>query len=407
MNQVFISLTAGTDVGRVRTNNEDNFILNKNLVENDWFLPAKDSMPIKLCEEGCLLSVADGMGGLNAGEVASEIAISTVRDEFSKENLKKIAKSDRSIEKFLRKCVVLADENIKKRVARDSSTAGMGTTLVILWICGSKAHIIWCGDSRGYVYNQNSGLRRITKDHSYVQQLVDEGKLRPDLAFDHPESNIITRCLGDFPSKAKPDYNSFDIQTGDIMMICSDGLCGLCRDEEIQQVIRENADDVETCKLELINHAMAAGGYDNCTVSICKIEAIGTEAVKPVSSNKIQLSTINEFADVKISSDVNAESDESSETIPKEVSETATVEIAGTATSEDSELTSEAKTEPEAEPEPETETEPESESESEPESDSESESKPDDRGSRTMRIIVAIAVLAVVAVCVLKYFDIL
>ena len=312
MANITIRLTAATDVGRVRTNNEDNFILNKDLSQQDWFLPEKESQPIQLSQEGCLLAVADGMGGLNAGEVASEIAISTVKEMFSSATLSKISKSDKNIEKFMRKCVTTADEEIKKRVKTDPETSGMGTTLIFVWICENKVHVLWCGDSRGYIFNPMSGLRRITKDHSYVQQLVDEGKLDPKLAFDHPDSNVITRCLGDFNGKAIPDYCSVELQPGDFILLCSDGLCGLCRDEEIQQIFRENYGDLEQCKNELINHAMDAGGYDNCTLTLCEIVSIdGKTCDKKAEIKKILSSTLNEYVDkTKTSS---SETEESSD----------------------------------------------------------------------------------------------
>lgn len=316
MANITIRLTAATDVGRVRTNNEDNFILNKDLSQPDWFLPEKESQPIQLSQDGCLLAVADGMGGLNAGEVASEIAISTVKDLFSSVNLSKTSKSDKNIERFMRKCVTTADEEIKKRVKTNPETSGMGTTLIFTWICDNKAHVLWCGDSRGYIFNPMSGLRRITKDHSYVQQLIDEGKLDPKLAFDHPDSNIITRCLGDFNGKATPDYCSIELQPGDFIMLCSDGLCGLCRDEEIQQIFRENFGDLEQCKNELISHAMDAGGYDNCTLTLCEIVSIDDKTCeKKAEVKKILSSTLNEYVDKSISN--SAEEENSGEDLEK------------------------------------------------------------------------------------------
>ena len=316
MANITIRLTAATDVGRVRTNNEDNFILNKDLSQPDWFLPEKESQPIQLSQDGCLLAVADGMGGLNAGEVASEIAISTVKDLFSSVNLSKTSKSDKNIERFMRKCVTTADEEIKKRVKTNPETSGMGTTLIFTWICDNKAHVLWCGDSRGYIFNPMSGLRRITKDHSYVQQLIDEGKLDPKLAFDHPDSNIITRCLGDFNGKAIPDYWYIELQPGDFIMLCSDGLCGLCRDEEIQQIFRENFGDLEQCKNELISHAMDAGGYDNCTLTLCEIVSIDDKTCeKKAEVKKILSSTLNEYVDKSISN--SAEEENSGEDLEK------------------------------------------------------------------------------------------
>ena len=266
-----IKLTAGTNVGCVRTNNEDNFITNIDLSRPDWLLPKDVSEVVSLSDEGCVLVVADGMGGLNAGEVASAIAVEHVKQEFLDANLKKIAKSDKEVEKFMGEIVLKADAAIKKRVAEDPETKGMGTTLIFAWVIGRKAYVTWCGDSRGYVFNPASGLRRITKDHSYVQELVDSGKLDAELAFDHPNSNIITRCLGDFKDKANPDFNVITLKEGDRILLCSDGLCGVCRDEEIIETMKSFYEDIEECKKELINAALNAGGYDNVTVALMEV----------------------------------------------------------------------------------------------------------------------------------------
>ena len=147
----------------------------------------------------------------------------------------------------------------------------MGTTLIFAWVIGRKAYLSWCGDSRAYLYNPASGLKRVSKDHSYVQELVDAGKLDEDLAFDHPNSNIITRCLGDFKDRAKPDFATVALKTGDRIMLCSDGLCGLCRDEEINETMRNFCEDIEVCKRELINAALNAGGYDNVTIALMEV----------------------------------------------------------------------------------------------------------------------------------------
>lgn len=275
MSRITFRMTAGTNVGCVRTNNEDNFIINENLSQSDWFLPQDTSKVITLGQDGCVLVVADGMGGLNAGEVASAIAVETVKQSFLDADLRKVSKTPKAIEKFMRDIVKKSDQTIKKHVKAHPETQGMGTTLIFVWIHGTTAHLVWCGDSRAYIYNKENGLVRFSKDHSYVQQLVDEGKLDEELAFDHPESNIITRCLGDFQDRAKPDYKSVELGIGDILLICSDGLCGLCRDEEILHIMQQSSSDIELCKQTLIQSALDAGGYDNVTLAL--FETVGME----------------------------------------------------------------------------------------------------------------------------------
>lgn len=276
MSDITFKMTAETNVGLVRTNNEDNFIVNPDLAsENNWFVPGDAEEVITLGENGCVLVVADGMGGMNAGEVASELAVEGIKAAFSKvEDLSSLVKSADKIESFLKKAVVEADASIKKRLKEDPSTSGMGTTIVLVWVVNTTAHVVWCGDSRAYLFKPDSGIIRLTKDHSYVQELVDSGKLDAELAFDHPNSNIITRSLGDSPTKAQPDYVCRELQKDDVLLLCSDGLCGLCRDEEIGNVMAAS-EDLGACRDNLIEAALNAGGYDNVTVALMKVISPG------------------------------------------------------------------------------------------------------------------------------------
>lgn len=286
-----IRLAAGTNVGLIRTNNEDNFVINSNLEHNDWTIP-DSTASIQLGQYGCLLVVADGMGGLNAGEVASAIAIETIQSTFSESRLKEVFTADsgnldKNIQEFLIKSVKTADLNIHNASKNNDSTRGMGTTIVIAWLVGNKVHITWCGDSRCYVFSTNSYYSRLSKDHSYVQELVDQGKLDPELAFDHPCSNIITRCLGDPDNRASPDYRLYEVTEGDILLLCSDGLSGLCRDDEIMDIIEIFHNDLGKCKEQLINAALEAGGHDNVTVAMCQIMETCTPSEKDKSFSNL------------------------------------------------------------------------------------------------------------------------
>ena len=270
MSNVTFKMTVATNVGLVRSNNEDNFIVCPDLsVKNNWFVPADPNEVISLGENGCVMVVADGMGGMNAGEVASELAVNSIKESFSSvKDFKHIADCSNHIETFLKKAIVDADSVIKKRVKEDESTSGMGTTIVVTWVVDDVAHIAWCGDSRAYLFNRNAGLSRLSNDHSYVQELVDSGKLDPELAFDHPNSNIITRSLGDSSTKARPDYVCKRLSTGDYLLLCTDGLCGLCRDEEILNVMMCEYPSLEDYRTQLFNIALEAGGYDNITIAL-------------------------------------------------------------------------------------------------------------------------------------------
>lgn len=278
MSDITFKLTAATNVGLVRTNNEDNFIVNPDLTKAEWSMGESPDCIFNLGRNGCLLVVADGMGGMNAGEVASELAIRGVRRAFSAAvDFTKIIESSNHVEAFMKKVIVDADSDIKNRVKQDPTTSGMGTTIVMAWVIGNTVHVAWCGDSRAYIFNRQSGLSRLSRDHSYVQELVDAGKLDPELAFDHPNSNIITRSLGDSSVKAEPDYVCRRISAGDYILLCSDGLCGLCRDEEILSVLMRDHDTLEEYESDLFTAALEAGGHDNITIALFECKSMKEE----------------------------------------------------------------------------------------------------------------------------------
>lgn len=268
---VSFKMFAGTNVG-LRENNEDNFTVSPDLTKNEWIVPADNQQIIQLGQRGCVMVVADGMGGQNAGEVASAIAIDSVQEMFSPDELPAnvIEKPD-TIKQFLKKVVSECDIRIKQKAKEDSSTAGMGSTIVLSWLVNDKLYIAWLGDSRAYSFVPKKGIARLSKDHSYVQQLVDAGAITEDEAMDHPNSNVITRSLGDTSQKAKADVIEYDVEDGQIILLCSDGLCGVCKDEEIGGIIEEECSDLQKCKECLTTAALAAGGSDNITISLMQI----------------------------------------------------------------------------------------------------------------------------------------
>ena len=270
MSEVKIKLAAGTNVGLIRQNNEDNFVVSCDLGTSEWLVPQAGDY-VDLGEYGALLTIADGMGGANAGEVASAIAVETIQTLYIPENLTDVISDDKKIQEFMKTVVKQADQNILQRSKEDNSTQGMGTTIVMAWILGNKAYICWCGDSRCYVLNRRYGLVRLSKDHSYVQELIDKGELLPEYASDHPLSNVLTRCLGDVDNRANPETRVYQLHDGDTIMLCSDGLCGLCHDEQILDTMIEFREDPMVCKNELISAALGNGGYDNVTVALCNI----------------------------------------------------------------------------------------------------------------------------------------
>ncbi len=279
MSRIKFRLAAKTDVGLVRTNNEDNFQASSDLSKDQmrWI----NNEVCTLGDKGALIVVADGMGGMNAGEVASELAIETVREYFSPERLTAdVLKTRYTIEKYMNDVIVAADAKIKAEAARNPETKGMGTTIVIGWILDGKLYVSWCGDSRAYVYNPEAGLHQISKDHSYVQGLIDKGSLTREEAFDFPDSNIITRCLSDGSTKAKPEslLKPYELCDNDIIMLCTDGLSGMIRDEEIEAIMHANEQNMDILVDELIAAACEAEGSDNITICLCQVLECGKES---------------------------------------------------------------------------------------------------------------------------------
>lgn len=285
-----LRIGARTDVGQIRDHNEDNFVVCKDVKEKIWNDIKPDNF--KLGELGSLLMVADGMGGAEAGEEASRIAIETVQNEFSK--LDSIPKSDNAIYSFLKNTIVNAHKAIVAEATRNPDWYGMGTTAIIAWVIGNKAYLCWSGDSRCYKYNEN-GLELLMDEHSYVwQTFVKKGKLTPEEARLHPESNLITQNLGDARNTPKPDAKKITFKKGDRILLCSDGLNGMISDDEIEAIISKGEDLPSTCK-ELIDAANNAGGDDNITLVLMDVtDLVGVPPGAEEEDSKIKIKRIKE-----------------------------------------------------------------------------------------------------------------
>ena len=290
MKKIQFRLTAYTDAAGKRNEelplfgNEDNFFVDADLSDERQGSFSTDECQM-LSDFGSLLVIADGMGGMNAGEVASEIAINTVKKFFAHDALRKDLPADcKSRERYMERVVVEADAAIKSYAREHKECEGMGSTIVMVWVCGNSASVTWCGDSRAYLFREPAGIMQLSKDHSYVQSLVDDGKITDDEAFDHPYGNIITRSLGDPDKKAQPESRSLDVFKGDIILVCSDGLSGVLRDrksfdrdgnprdcDNIEDIIRNNRSSMLACREALWDAAEKAEWYDNVTAILYEI----------------------------------------------------------------------------------------------------------------------------------------
>lgn len=290
INKISFRLVAYTDAAgkfspdAVRSGNEDNFYVDDDLTDNIANKVAQDEV-IQLGDLGMLMVVADGMGGMNAGEVASQIAIDTVKAAFTPMAITDaIVATAHTRQKYLEQVIRGADKNIKSEARENRSREGMGSTIIMAWLYGDELTISWCGDSRAYIFNDKSGIRLISQDHSYVQELVNKGLLTYAQTFDHPQNNIITRSLGDPTKDARPESKTLKIGKGDIILICSDGLSGVLRDrktydtngqpfpeENLEDIIRSNSASMKACREALWVAAERGGWYDNVTAILCQI----------------------------------------------------------------------------------------------------------------------------------------
>lgn len=205
----------------------------------------------------CVLS--DGMGGHNAGEVASQRTVQFVAEEL----LRDVELAEPP--KTLNRAVKSANKKVYEMAMANQSQRGMGATLVAACICPDEIYIANVGDSRAYAFRDGE-LMQITKDHSIVEEMAANGTITREEARNHPQRNIITRAIGADPN-TEADLFEYDYFAGDMLLLCSDGLTSMLTDEEIQEVLTRNT-DAETKVGQLIDAANAQGGRDNTTV-IC------------------------------------------------------------------------------------------------------------------------------------------
>ncbi|GGK35014.1 protein phosphatase [Pilimelia terevasa] len=204
-----------------------------------------------------LLAVADGMGGMAAGDVASNIVIGAMAP------LDEDVPGEALVD-ALRAAVDTANGQLRETVAANPQMEGMGTTLTAMLFTGSKIGMVHIGDSRAYLL-RGGEFHQVTKDDTYVQMLVDEGRISPEEASSHPQRSLLTRALDG--RDVEPDFSVRQVLPGDRYMICSDGLSGVVSFETIQQTLTEIA-DLQDCVHRLVQLALRGGGPDNITVIV-------------------------------------------------------------------------------------------------------------------------------------------
>lgn len=235
-----------TDTGTVRSSNQD--------ACRCGFFP----------EGGAWVVVCDGMGGANGGNVASSIAVEQIEKLLQKNY--RASMNPGNIKSMIINAVHHANTAIYEEASKTKELQGMGTTTVVMLAVNNRLHVAHVGDSRAYLKNKN-GIRQLTMDHSYVQDLVNFGQITKEEARTHPRRNIITRVLG-VHYDVNVDYAVWDFDAGDIALACTDGLTNYMDEDLLDEYINKYSHSGETLVHELIQFAVDNGGSDNITIAV-------------------------------------------------------------------------------------------------------------------------------------------
>jgi len=270
---MIVQLQAKTDVGRVRRGNEDNFLLLDLTAGRAWSGSdgaenPDDMRELTLGDSGLVLVVSDGMGGALAGDVASRMAIEAVRDVLlDQQDDGNGCDPESSLVDCLKHATLEANKNIHYKSLEDSRCSGMGATLTGAAIKDDKLDLVQVGDSRAYVM-RGQQIRLATKDQSLVQQLVDVGQISEAEAETHMFRNVILQALG-AQNELTPATARIQLRDGDTLLLCSDGLSGKLRNEDIRQIVADAGDLGAACSA-LVAEANNRGGEDNITVVLAR-----------------------------------------------------------------------------------------------------------------------------------------
>jgi len=278
-----VELHAKSDVGRVRRGNEDNFLVLELSKQQTWTATdgsaaLEELSSFELGQKGLVLVVSDGMGGALAGDVASRMAVDSVRDMILGTGSQKGCDSETPLVDCLKNATVYANRAIHHKSQEDSRCAGMGATFTGAAVHGDLLDLVQVGDSRGYIIRKDQ-IRLATKDQSLVQQLVDVGQISEAEAETHMFRNVILQALG-AQGDVTPVTGRIRLRKGDMLLLCSDGLSGKLRAEDIQNIVASNPDLARACD-ELIAEANNRGGEDNITVILARFS--GNELEDPAS----------------------------------------------------------------------------------------------------------------------------
>jgi protein phosphatase len=253
-----------TDVGQIREHNEDNFLV-ADLSRKSRSLLESDRHQV-VGERGTVLGVCDGMGGAAAGEVASQLAVDIIYEKLTQGDT---PTSRDDLARRLVQSVEDAGMRIFNEARADRTRRGMGTTSTIAALLDGHLFVAQVGDSRAYILRKGE-LVQVTRDQSLVNQLIEAGQLTEEEAETFEHNNIILQALGTADT-VQVDLTHVDLRLDDVLMICSDGLSGMIRADEMREVLTTVPDPLEACKV-LTERANLAGGHDNITVIVARFE---------------------------------------------------------------------------------------------------------------------------------------
>lgn len=263
-----------TDRGAVRESNEDQFVITELSKAMRVWQTSLPEPKVQVAEERAhLFLVADGMGGHNAGERASAIAVAAI-EHFTLNTFRWFFNSaDGGAQKVLEQfqsAVKSADARILEEAAEHPELKGMGTTVTMAFHLGAQVCLVHAGDSRAYLYRSGE-LHQLTQDHTLVAELVRKGSVRQDEVAAHPLRHVITNVVGGPEVGVKVEARAFAVGVGDRMLLCSDGLTEMVTHEEIAATLGDEAEP-EAAARRLLAQALAAGGRDNITVLIVRFD---------------------------------------------------------------------------------------------------------------------------------------
>jgi PPM family protein phosphatase len=273
--EVRVHLFARTDVGQVREHNEDNFLVADLTRRSRGLLEANRATVVG--PQGAVFAVCDGMGGAAAGEIASQLAVDIIYERLVDGLGDRAIKRDDLARRLVR-AVEAAGLRIFHEAKADRSRRGMGTTVTAAALVDEVLFFAQVGDSRGYILRGDT-LVQLTRDQSLVNQLIEAGQLTEEEAETFEHNNIILQALGTSDT-VQVDLTYAEVRQGDILLLCSDGLSGMVRFEDIRETLRSGAEPLDICKA-LTERANQAGGHDNITVIIVQFDG---PTLKPVDA---------------------------------------------------------------------------------------------------------------------------